>query len=120
MQLLRAALAAALLRAPLPLAGSSRHPSPSRQFIPRSYWRFENASDSTVDEMGVRPLDSFEGIGRRGQEKKLWQTQAQGGLVGGESAPVQPLALSGLWPALIVISKPKAMLQGGSTPRGNG
>ena len=52
-------------------------------FAPRSYWRFENSSDFTADEMAVQSLTTFEGIGRQGKEVQTWHTQEDGGIVGG-------------------------------------
>ena len=64
-------------------AGTVKTEDAAATFAPRSYWRFENASDFTTDETGLQPLSSFEGIGRQGKEAQVWHTQEDGGLVGG-------------------------------------
>ena len=53
----------------------------TRTYTPRSYWRFENASDFRQDSQGNQPLSSFEEIGAG--EIKLWKPQSEGGIVGG-------------------------------------
>ena len=50
-------------------------------YTPRSYWRFENASDLWQDSQGKQTLSSFEGIGAG--EVQLWRPQTDGGIVGG-------------------------------------
>ena len=50
-------------------------------YTPRSYWRFENASDLWQDSQGKQTLSSFEGIGAG--EVQVWRPQADGGIVGG-------------------------------------
>ena len=40
-------------------------------FAPRSYWRFSNSSDFSIDEMGLQPLSCFEGNGRQAKEFSL-------------------------------------------------
>ena len=54
-----------------------------RVYTPRSYWRFENASNWTIDEQETVLLKNWEGIGHRGGEIKSWHTEAEGGIVGG-------------------------------------
>jgi hypothetical protein len=63
--------------------GGGGRQSTLRSYTPRSYWRFENASDFTVDEMAVQRLENWEGIGARGHEARVWHAQQDGGLVGG-------------------------------------
>lgn len=50
-------------------------------YIPRSYWRFENASNFWQDSQGNQPLTSFEGIGEG--EVQVWRAESDGGIVGG-------------------------------------
>eukprot|EP01051_Picozoa_sp_SAG22_P035786 SAG22_NODE_16989_length_313_cov_1.196262_1_plen_80_part_10 len=50
-----------LLLLPILLQALSRPLQAGKAFAPRSYWRFENSTDFTVDSMGVESLSSFEG-----------------------------------------------------------
>lgn len=52
-----------------------------KDYAPRSYWRFENASDIQQDSQGKQPLSRFEGIGAG--EVTRWREEADGGMVGG-------------------------------------
>eukprot|EP01047_Picozoa_sp_COSAG01_P020594 COSAG01_NODE_1174_length_11380_cov_2.922205_14_plen_199_part_00 len=58
-----------------------------KTYVPRSYWRFENASETLKegfgDEQGRQQLKNWEGIGQEGGEAIRWRSQPEGGLVGG-------------------------------------
>ena len=67
--------------ASLELGGRHAPETQGKAYPPRSYWRFENASDLRQDSRHAQALSSFESIGVG--EVHAWRSQAEGGVVGG-------------------------------------